>query len=283
MARVGVVGAVHVTELDDLVRVVARAEKLRIVGSNSQARWRLPGSGACATVAVGLKGVVEHDVQDQVVVVRAGTTLADLQSHLAESGQCLPYLPVLPLSSKATVGGLASLNLVHALGYQCGSWRDWVIGMTVVRPDGAVAKCGSKVVKNVAGYDVMKLFVGARGTLGVIAELVLRTYPLQALPNSNVEVSGEFADAGWVQQTLASDFEAAVASASSEIIAICPGGSTLYTRSKPKRFAGDLVMAWGNGDDNLHIEDETLRKTMIRVKQSLDPDAKLNEGEFGFL
>src|SRR5476651_1570951 len=80
-----------------------------------------------------------------------------------------------------------AFNLPHTLQAQYGSWRDWILGMRVVQADGTFAKCGSKAVKNVAGYDVQKLMIGARGTLGLIAEVTLRTFPVKALPASEVQ------------------------------------------------------------------------------------------------
>ena len=120
-------------------------------------------------------GVIEHDVDDQVVVVRAGTPLLELQYELGKVGQCIPIPTLEPPQAMATATIYAPLideigyNLPHGLFGQCGSWRDWILGMKVVQPDGTVVKCGSKAVKNVAGYDVQKLMIGARGTLGLIA------------------------------------------------------------------------------------------------------------------
>jgi glycolate oxidase FAD binding subunit len=269
--------------LDELVDLVRTTPHLSIVGGDTQGAWRLRTEASAPRVSVRLSGIVEHDVADQVVVVRTGTTLAELQFELGKHGQCLPICPVVPLAPGATLGGMVSLNLAHALESRFGAWRDWIVGATVVRPDGTVARCGSKVVKSVAGYDVMKLFVGARGTLGVLTELILRTCPVKALPKPDLIIHRDFGAAGWVQRTLRSDFDKACQAAGEQLLAASPGSSTLYLSGKPQRFPEDKLVGWGQGAQNLQIEDATLRQTMRRAKNALDPEAKLNAGEFGFL
>jgi glycolate oxidase FAD binding subunit len=123
-----------------------------------------------------LARVVEHAPADQVVAVEAGITLAALQEHLAPHGQRLALDP--PLPDRATVGGLLAANGFGPRRTRFGGIRDLVIGITVVRADGALVRGGGKVVKNVAGYDLPRLFCGSLGTLGLVAEVVLRLHPL---------------------------------------------------------------------------------------------------------
>lgn len=152
-------------ELSDICR---QQGPFRLVCSDSRAHLRHSSPDAVRIELSDLSGVVEYEPDDQVVVVRAGMALDALQSELAARCQ---RLPLGESSLRGTVGGALSARQPEA-------WRDWVLGMTVVLADGTVARCGSKAVKNVAGYDVQKLFIGAWGTLGVVAEVVLRTYPL---------------------------------------------------------------------------------------------------------
>ncbi len=123
-----------------------------------------------------LDGVIEHVPGDQVVRVQSGMRLRDLQERLAGSDQMLGLDP--PEEGRgATVGGIVAANSSGPRRYRYGTMRDLIIGIVVVLADGTVAKAGGKVVKNVAGYDLSKLFTGSLGTLGVIAEANFRLHP----------------------------------------------------------------------------------------------------------
>ncbi|MFL8938961.1 FAD-binding oxidoreductase [Rossellomorea oryzaecorticis] len=122
------------------------------------------------------KGVVEHATGDLTITVKAGTTFKELQSYLAAHGQKIALDPAWP--GEATIGGIIAANESgpKRLGY--GSARDNVIGLRVVYPDGTIIRSGGKVVKNVAGYDMNKLFIGSMGTLGVLTEVTLKLRPI---------------------------------------------------------------------------------------------------------
>jgi glycolate oxidase FAD binding subunit len=119
--------------------------------------------------------IVEHAAGDLVVTAQAGVPLAALQEHLAPARQWLALDPPEP---GATVGGVVAAAASGPRRLLYGTPRDLLIGITVVLADGTVAKSGGKVVKNVAGYDLGKLFTGSFGTLGVIAECTFRLHPL---------------------------------------------------------------------------------------------------------
>ncbi|WP_226578046.1 FAD-binding oxidoreductase [Halobacillus litoralis] len=121
------------------------------------------------------KGVVEHQAGDMTVTVRAGTTIAELQTFLEDYDQKVSIDPCWPDDS--TIGGVISANESGPKRMNYGSARDLVIGLRVVYPDGEVIRTGAKVVKNVAGYDMNKLFIGAMGTLGVISEITMKLRP----------------------------------------------------------------------------------------------------------
>lgn len=124
-----------------------------------------------------MNAVREHTWQDLTCTVDAGCTWHTMQSTLAEYGQFVALDPLYP--ERATVGGILATNDSGSLRLKYGSLRDLVIGMTIVLADGTIAKSGGKVVKNVAGYDLHKLMIGAEGTLGVITEV---TFRLHAIP-----------------------------------------------------------------------------------------------------
>jgi glycolate oxidase FAD binding subunit len=121
--------------------------------------------------------VLEHAAGDLVVKVEAGARLAALQAALAPAGQWLALDPPEP---GATVGGVVAANASGPRRLRYGTVRDLIIGITVVLADGTVAHAGGKVVKNVAGYDLGKLFCGSLGTLGLIAEATFRLHPRPA-------------------------------------------------------------------------------------------------------
>lgn len=122
------------------------------------------------------QGIVDHTVGDMTVTVKAGTPFKELQKYLAQYNQKISLDPFCP--DKATIGGVIAANDSgpKRLGY--GSARDVVIGLRIAYPDGSVIRSGGKVVKNVAGYDMNKLFIGSMGTLGVLTEVTLKLRPV---------------------------------------------------------------------------------------------------------
>jgi glycolate oxidase FAD binding subunit len=121
-------------------------------------------------------GIIEHVPGDQIVRTQTGLKLQDLQDNLAESDQ---LFGVDPPGEGATVGGVVAANASGPRRLRYGTVRDLIIGIKVVLADGTVAKAGGKVVKNVAGYDLSKLFTGSLGTLGIIAEANFRLHPIR--------------------------------------------------------------------------------------------------------
>jgi glycolate oxidase FAD binding subunit len=123
-----------------------------------------------------LNQILLHEPDDMIVAVEAGVTLADLQTTLAAKGQFLPLDPL--YATQATIGGILATNSfgLSSLGY--GTARDWLIGIKVIDAHGQWVKGGGKVVKNVTGYDLPKLHIGALGTLGIITEAIFKVAPL---------------------------------------------------------------------------------------------------------
>jgi glycolate oxidase FAD binding subunit len=123
-----------------------------------------------------LDQVLEYEPADLTVTVETGIRLAALQVKLAEHGQYLPLDP--PYADRCTIGGITATNASGPSRLRYGSARDRVLGLRVVQSNGTVVKSGGKVVKNVAGYDLNKLYLGSFGTLGVITEVSLKLQPL---------------------------------------------------------------------------------------------------------
>jgi len=123
-----------------------------------------------------LNRVLAYTPEDMTVTVEAGLGLGELQRTLARRGQWLPIDP--PQPERLTIGTLLDTDASGPRRYGYGTIRDYVIGLRVVLADGRIVHSGGKVVKNVAGYDLMKLFIGARGSLGVIVEATFKLLPL---------------------------------------------------------------------------------------------------------
>jgi glycolate oxidase FAD binding subunit len=146
-----------------------------------------------------LKQLVDHAVGDMTVTLQAGLRFADLQKILAQHNQWIPLDPT--YSQQATLGGILATKDAGSLRHRYGGVRDLCLGITLVRSDGQVAKAGGRVVKNVAGYDLMKLFTGSFGSLGIVTEMTLRAYPLPEC-SGTVLVKGECAAIANLAQTL---------------------------------------------------------------------------------
>ena len=138
-----------------------------------------------------LDQVLEYEPADLTVTVEAGMQLATLQAKLAEHGQYFSLDP--PYADRCTIGGITATNASGPSRFRFGSARDLVLGMRVVQSSGTVVKSGGKVVKNVAGYDLNKLYLGSFGTLGVITEVSLK---LQPLPEIERNILLTFPDVG---------------------------------------------------------------------------------------
>ena len=166
----------NVDELSEVIRATAADRPVvRVRGGAS--KWSWGGVGVDPDVVVdmtGMTAVVEHAAGDLVVTVQAGAPLSDVQAGLAGSGQWLALDPPEP---DATIGGVVATAASGPHRLRFGTPRDLLIGVTVVLADGTVARSGGKVVKNVAGYDLGKLFTGSYGTLGVIAQCTFRLHP----------------------------------------------------------------------------------------------------------
>ena len=160
---------------------VASAENLAVIPIGGRTMLDLGMPPRRYDVALDLSGlnrVVDYEPNDFTITVEAGMTLADLQRHLAVNGQFLPLDH--PRFERATLGGLCAVGRGGLRRNSFGGPRDWLIGMRMVKADGTAIKGGGKVVKNVSGYDLPKLFAGSLGTLGVIVELTFKLRPQPA-------------------------------------------------------------------------------------------------------
>ena len=163
--------------------------------------WTIAPAGAATWLDVGnsnetvdlvvstrnLNRIIEHEPADLVAFTEAGATLRDFNLELARNGQWLPLDP--PDDGRSTIGGVVATGLGGTQQFAYGSPRRHVIGMKIVLADGSLIKAGGRVVKNVAGYDLCKLFTGSYGTLGVIVEVNFKLRPVP-FESRTVVVSG---------------------------------------------------------------------------------------------
>jgi glycolate oxidase FAD binding subunit len=165
-------------ELAELVAQAAREGKAIIPwgGGTGQDYGNLPRRADWVVRTGGLNRVVSYDHEDMTVTVEAGMTIDALQRVLASRGQFLPLDP--PDADVATVGGMLAVDAWSSrrLGY--GRCRDWLIGLEALDAQGRVVRGGGKVVKNVSGYDLPKLFCGSLGTLSFLTEATFKVSPL---------------------------------------------------------------------------------------------------------
>jgi glycolate oxidase FAD binding subunit len=181
------------TTTDELRELVTAAHErntpLLVAGNRSKLDWGGVVTGATAIVSTQkLDRLIAHAVGDLTVTVEAGMTFDRLQTTLAAAGQFLPLDPAYP--DRATIGGIIATADTGSLRHRYGGVRDLLLGISFVRADGKIAKAGGRVVKNVAGYDMMKLFTGAYGTLGILTEVTFRVYPLP-VASGTVILTGE--------------------------------------------------------------------------------------------
>ena len=167
---------------DALLDTAGSRPRIGVRGTGTADAWATPAGPVDVEVdaevaTTELRGVLRYNPADMTMAVRAGTPLAEVQEEVGRHGQRVAFDPA-RAALGATVGGLLATADGGPARHAQGTLRDLVIGVTVVLGDGTVARSGGHVIKNVAGYDLAKLFSGSFGTLGVVAEVVLRLHPL---------------------------------------------------------------------------------------------------------
>lgn len=159
-------------DLADLIRETKAP--LSIVGGATRL-WPGEGQGTRLELS-GLTGVTLYEPEALTLVVRAGTPLETVRQTLAAEGQMLGFEPL--GASGSTIGGVAASNAAGPRRVQAGAARDALIGVRFVDGEGTIARNGGRVMKNVTGYDLVKLMAGSRGRLGALTELSFRTAPV---------------------------------------------------------------------------------------------------------
>ena len=191
-----------------------------------------------------LYALVDHEPANMTLTAQAGMSLTRIQAAAADRGQWLPVDP--PLPAATSVGGLIAANLSGPSRFSQGTVRDLLIGITVVRADGTLVKSGGRVVKNVAGYDLGKLYCGSLGTLGVIVEA---TFKLRTLPKARAVARIACADVPRMQDLAARILTAPLEPLFIELTARVPSADSAHV----------LVVGFGGPAEDVSDQAATLR------------------------
>ena len=232
----------------------------------------------------GLNRMLDFQPADLTVRAQAGMTIAELDAALAQDGKYVPLAP--PLANRATIGGTLATGISGPLRFTYGLPRDWLIGITVVGPDGTISKSGGQVVKNVTGYDLNRLYTGSLGTLAVIAETTFKITP---------------APTAWAAVVAAFDDNQSAIAASSDLLAkpyaphalhlLNPAAASRLEHERiptgygpvavaiiagrpasTKRRVEDISLAWSSGASTLRIgAEEAVQLTESLANFSVDP------------
>jgi len=207
-------------------------------GGTSMGQGAIPARGEVALGLTRLDRVLEHEPADMTSTVQAGMTLAAYQATLGGRGQFLALDS--PRPDRATIGGILAANVSGPRRIRYGTARDLLIGAKIVHADGTVTKSGAKVVKNVTGYDLNKLYVGSLGTLGVIVEACFRLYPH---PPAERTWIGWFPGMAKARETVASLLDSP----------LVPSALELLNRAAAERVASHAGLPLGPGSTLLAV------------------------------
>jgi glycolate oxidase FAD binding subunit len=238
--------------VEEAAAAIREHAPVRPRGGGTKLGWS-PAADAWDLDTRGLGRILEHNEGDFTAVLEAGVPLVEVQAAFGAAGQMLALDPPLGTGAAATIGGAIATNDSGPLRHRYGGVRDLVVGMTVVLSDGAIAKSGGKVIKNVAGYDLAKLFAGSFGTLGLIARVALRLHPA---PDHTATT------------TASSDDPAALARAAARLAAL-------------PLEADSLDVSWRDGSGRLDVRfgGATARERAEAAREHVGLDTELDEDD----
>ncbi len=164
---------------EELADAVRSAPRVLAVGAGTKTRLSAVGADVVQISTVGLKGIIEYEPSEFTFTALAGTPVRDIEKVLAEQGQYLPFDP-LWVEAGATIGGTVAAGVSGPGRFRFGGLRDFILGVRFVDGEGRLLRMGGKVVKNAAGFDLPKFFVGSLGRFGALAEVTFKVFPRAA-------------------------------------------------------------------------------------------------------
>ena len=167
------------TSVAEFVEAIRAHSTVLAIGAQTKPRLSAVNDEVVRLSTLKLSGIVEYEPDEYTFTARAGTRLSDLAATLAEKGQYLPFDPPL-VASGATLGGTVAAGLSGPGRFRYGGLRDFILGVQFIDGAGRTLRLGGKVVKNAAGFDLPKFFVGSLGRYGVLTELTLKVFPRPA-------------------------------------------------------------------------------------------------------
>lgn len=167
------------TSINELAEAVRSAPRLMAVGAGTTSRLTEVDEGYARLSTAGLRGIVEYEPTEFTFTALAGTPVREIVAALGEKGQRLPFDPLLG-EAGATLGGMVAAGLSGPGRFRFGGLRDFILGVRFVDGEGRLLRMGGKVVKNAAGFDLPKFFVGSAGRFGVLGEITFKVFPCPA-------------------------------------------------------------------------------------------------------
>lgn len=280
--------------IEELSRFVRDGSRLS-VGGRDEYRLTVNEKRKGPLLLDELKQILWFSPENQLVSVESGVLLSDLNTYLREHGFEIP-IGLREACQKECIGDLIAMNLPHWNMAVAGSWRDWVVKMKIVLASGEMITTGADVVKNVTGFDLHKLMIGARHTLGVIAEVTLRVRPVSA--------SKEWPPIQLNHGELFLTTPQGLSLIRKHLREYLEPGEGEYLMEHYIDELSCLILAESLRDKNQvpfdtkahghlwrsHVGEyaldkfsETEQRLMKRTKEIFDPTYKLNPGEFGFI
>ena len=269
-------------EISEILKL-ASAEHWTVVPAGGMT-W-LKSTANIIVSTLRLNQIIEHEPADLIAIAQAGVRLSDFNAKLAENGQWLPLDP--PDDGRATLGGVVATGIGGPQQFGYGRPRGSVIGMNVVLADGSMIKAGGRVVKNVAGYDLCKLFTGSFGSLGIITEL---NFKLRPRPAHEATVIGR----GAVEDILEARLFPVAAEIVSERLLVRFAGNekgVAYQVEQARKLLKDAEVVMDDADLWKKIVPQRPKRTlaaparqlMERIKRQLDPNNILTADYADFL
>jgi glycolate oxidase FAD binding subunit len=167
------------TTSEEMAEAVRSAPRVLAVGAGTKPRLSAVGSDVVRVATTKLSGIIEYEPSEFTFTALAGTTVREIAATLAARGQYLPFDPLL-LQAGATIGGTVAAGMSGPGRWRFGGLRDFILGVRFVDGAGRLVRMGGKVVKNAAGFDVPKFFVGGLGRFGALTELTFKVFPKPA-------------------------------------------------------------------------------------------------------